>query len=542
MTAELLRSHFISAEELAQNQPPAVDGLQYVLNGELKPWDGKKVDVTSPCVDASTGKPIKLGEVPMFAAEHALAALASCDAAWDNGMGAWPTASPSVRIAALEKFNRGLAERAKLISQLLTLEICKPIADSVKEVSRTVEYISATIDEYKKMENSSSTFSQAEGILSQVRRAPYGITVVMGPFNYPFNETYCTLIPALLTGNTVLLKVPRVGCLCHTPTLELFRDCFPPGVINTVYGSGRETMPPIMKTGKCSVLGFIGTSKAADALQRDHPNPHRLRACLGLEAKNPAIVLPDADLDVAIAECLLGSLSFNGQRCTALKILLVHKSVVDEFVARFVKAVDALPMGPPWRPATKITPLPEAGKPEFLKELIKNAQSLGASIANERARACFETPDAIGTLFPPTVLYPVTAEMKIYHEEQFGPVVPIATFERPEEVFSYLAQSQYGQQASLFGRDSAMTGRMIDVLVNQVSRVNLNSTCQRGPDSLPFTGRKDSAFGTLSVYDALRVFTIRSLVAAKATPDNKDLVNKVLASQSSNFLRLDYLF
>ncbi len=129
-------------------------------------------------------------------------------------------------------------------------------------------------------------------------------------------------------------------------------------------------------------------------------------------------------------------------------------------------------------------------------------------------------------------------------------------------MFEYLAHSQYGQQASVFSKDPQAVSKLIDVLVNQVSRVNLNSQCQRGPDSFPFTyacyftsliahllthsctirARKDSAYGTLSLSDALRVFTIRSLVAAKQEKQNEELVNSIISSRSSNFLRLDYMF
>ena len=131
---------------------------------------------------------------------------------------------------------------------------------------------------------------------------------------------------------------------------------------------------------------------------------------------------------------------------------------------------------------------------------------------------------------------------KIWHEEQFGPVIPIATFKEIDEIFNYLATSPYGQQASVFGKNADNIAKLVDILVNQVARVNLNTQCQRGPDSFPFTGRKDSAYGTLSVYDALRVFSIRALVATKEGADNQQILSDVLVQRKSNFLRMDYLF
>jgi glyceraldehyde-3-phosphate dehydrogenase (NADP+) len=122
--------------------------------------------------------------------------------------------------------------------------------------------------------------------------------------------------------------------MCHVPTLELFQTCFPPGVVNVLHGSGRETLPVLLEEGSLDIFAFIGTSKAAVDLQRLHPHPNRLRVCLGLDAKNPAIVCADADVTVAVNECVLGSLSFNGQRCTALKVIYVHESVRESLSAR----------------------------------------------------------------------------------------------------------------------------------------------------------------------------------------------------------------
>jgi len=146
------------------------------------------------------------------------------------------------------------------------------------------------------------------------------------------------------------------------------------------------------------------------------------------------------------------------------------------------------------------------------------------------------------TFVAPTVLFPVNNKMKIYHEEQFGPVIPITSYSNLDDIFTYLSESEYGQQASIFGKDSAQIASLIDVLVNQVSRVNINTQCQRGPDSFPFTGRKDSAYGTLSVFDALRVFSIRALVATKEGHDNQAILSDILVQRKSNFLRMDFMF
>ena len=290
-----------------------------------------------------------------------------------------------------------------------------------------------------------------------------------------------------------------------------------------------------MKTGKVDVLALIGHSTSAVALQDLHPYKNRLRLILGLEAKNPAIILPDADMELTIKECISGTLSYNGQRCTALKILFVHESIVDDFIAKFSEAVDALKCGLPWEDGSFLTPLPEVQKPQYIQNLIEDARTKGAQIMNKKggemsANYCF-----------PAVMYPVDESMDLYHEEQFGPVIPIASFKDIDEPLSAMANSDYGQQVSLFGKDVKQLGPLIDSLANLVCRVNLNSSCQRGPDVYPFTGRKNSAVGTLSVFDALRSFSIRTFVASKDNKYNNEILQELLNSDHSNFINTEYL-
>ena len=191
--------------------------------------------------------------------------------------------------------------------------------------------------------------------------------------------------------------------------------------------------------------------------------------------------------------------------------------------------------GMPWEAGVGITPLPEAGKPEYLSGLVADAVRLGARVANEAGGT------VNGTFFYPALVYPVTAEMMLYSEEQFGPVIPVLPFTDIGTPIEYLTASDYGQQVSIFGRDAAVLAKLIDPLVNQVSRVNINSQCQRGPDIFPFTGRKDSAVGTLSVSDALRAFSIRTLVAARDTELNKEIIRTIVRDQKSNFLSTDFI-
>ena len=355
-----------------------------LIAGELRRIEGATQEVFSPIyVNASAGlQRYRIGSFPLMTEAEALAVLDAAVAAYDNGRGAWPTMSVSERIKHVQTFTVCMKQRRDEVVRLLMWEIGKSLKDAEKEFDRTVAYIADTVDALKDLDRVSSRFTIAEGIIGQIRRSPLGVTLCMGPYNYPLNECLTTLVPALIMGNTTVLKPPRHGVLLFSPLLEAFRDAFPPGVVNTLYGMGRTVAPPLMRSGKVDALAFIGNSKAANSLQKEHPKPNRLRLVLGLEAKNPAIVLPDADLDLAVHECVTGSLSFNGQRCTALKILFVHESIASDFIARFNQVLANLGVGMPWEPGVMLTPLPELEKPSYLTDLIEDARKFGAEVMN----------------------------------------------------------------------------------------------------------------------------------------------------------------
>lgn len=514
-----------------------VEQRQYLCDGTIKDWTGSQSDVFSPMCESigDTFRQRRIGSYPVLTEQQSLEALDAACRAYDYGRGEWPTMSVEERVRHTQTFVHRMKEKRDEVVKLLMWEIGKPLRDAEKEFDRTVDYILDTIDALKNLDRVSSRFVIEQGIIGQIRRAPLGVVLCVGPFNYPLNETFTTLIPALIMGNTVIFKPPKLGVLLHFPLLEAFRDSFPRGVINTVYGGGKEVLGPLMQSGKIDVLAFIGTSQAADSLKRQHPKPHRLRCVLGLEAKNPGIILDDADLDNAVKECILGTLSFNGQRCTALKILFVHEGISEAFITKFKAAVDELKGGMPWDAQVQITALPEPNKTKYLTELIQDACDKGAHVINKDGGL------AIGTYMSPTVVYPVTADMRLYSEEQFGPVIPVVPFRDIREPMQYVTESNYGQQVSLFGTNPQMLAELIDPLVNQVCRVNVNSQCQRGPDAFPFTGRKDSAEGTLSVSDALRVFTIRTLVAARETDRNRDIIRSIIQERRSRFLSTDFI-
>ena len=458
----------------------------YLIDGELREWKGEFTNIYSTISSTEKYEHTLLGSVPSLGENDALEALHSATEAYNKGKGLWPTMKVKDRISAMLKFVKQMEKQRDEVVKLMMWEIGKNLDDSRKEFDRTVEYIYDTINAYKELDNESSKFVRRDGVYALIRRGPLGVVLCLGPYNYPLNETFALIIPALIMGNTVIFKPAKHGVLLFTPLLEAFQNSFPRGVINILYGRGRTVAPP-------------------------------------------------ANLDLAVDECVKGALSFNGQRCTALKILYVHAKIKDEFLKRFAEKVDALKFGNPWEEKVALTPLPEVDKPAFIQELIDDALAKGATIQNKKGG------ERTDNFIFPAVLYPVSKEMRVYNEEQFGPLVPVKPFSNINEIIDEISDSKYGQQISLFGEDPHELAPLIDMLVNMLCRVNLNSLCQRGPDVFPFTGRKDSAVGTLSVHDALRSFSIRTFVSFQNNDYNDKIVENLLRTGASNFINTDYI-
>ncbi len=500
-----------------------VDSNDYLDNGKVMRWNGPFREVHSPLLTCSASGLLRrtIGQVPSMDERASMNALSCARDVFSNGKGRWPSLPLGERIERFGAFLARMEEVREKIVRLLQWEIGKTRHDAGEEFDRAVSYARECFEELREMRGRSEALIADNGVTGRLVRVPKGVTLVMGPFNYPLFETMTAFAPAMLTGNTVIIKPPRLGCLFFQHLLKPFQDNFPAGSINVVCGEGKNVIPPILASGMVDVFYFIGTSPVATYLRGLHPKPHRLKCILGLEAKNPAIVLPDADLDITVRECAMGALTFNGQRCAALKIFFVHRSIANEFNERLKDAIAGLRYGMPWEKDVFLTPLAEVNRTQYLSGLVDDALSLGAQVINDGGA------DASGTFFYPAILYPAAQDMRVCREEQFGPVIPVVPYDDLEEPVRYVMGSNYGQQASIFGRDKATLSGLISHLVHHVSRVNVNCQCQRSPDTIPFTGRKDSAEGSLSITEAMSAFTVPAFIATKNGKGDVDIIEEM---------------
>ena len=212
----------------------------YLVDGELKKWTGKTTEVFSTISSTEEYAPTLLGSIPFMGEEEAAEVVNSASQAYNNGQGLWPTMKVVDRIKCMENFVSQMKTTRQEVVKLLMWEIGKSLGDSEKEFDRTVDYIYDTIEHYKQLDRSNARFTKSQGINAMVRRGPIGVVLCLGPYNYPLNETFSLLIPALIMGNPVIFKPAKNGVLLISPLLEAFRSSFPKGVINIVYGRGSQ--------------------------------------------------------------------------------------------------------------------------------------------------------------------------------------------------------------------------------------------------------------------------------------------------------------
>lgn len=513
---------------------------------ERRPWQ----DVEACCRPAEDKKMEKvvIGKIPQFTRFDAVSVLDVAVKAYDKGFGVWPQMNIGDRIHACERFFGKLAESRKAIVDTLMWEIGKSKADAEAEFDRTISFCKQVIAVVKSDPQFAGQWQTVGNTRAFVKRLGFGVVLCLAPFNYPINESYAAVFPALLMGNVVILKIPTTGGLAHLLTMEALAASMPPGVVNFVSGSGRATVPPMMETGKIDGLAFIGSSKAADRLIHAHPNPHRLKMFLQLEANNMGLFMEDVFkenddlLQNSVSEAVRGALSYNGQRCTALKIFFVPEKHGQKLSQILAAEVESLPVGLPWEKhgkdedPSKITPLPNNDRVNLMKSYIEDAVQKGARIMNKNGGTIIGGLDS--TLMVPAVLYPVTPEMKVFNEEQFGPIVPIATYDESfDAVLKFAKESPYAQQISIFTQEPSDSAMLLDLFSPVYGKINLNSQCGRSPDTVPFTGRRSSAMGVMSVSDALREFSVPTVVSYKVDSSLDDGVFVEAVKKGSIFLQ-----
>ena len=331
-------------------------------------------------------------------------------------------------------------------------------------------------------------------------KAAVGVVLAIAPFNYPVNLSGSKIAPALIAGNVVMFKPPTQGSISGLLLTKAFEEAgIPAGVFNTITGRGSEIGDYIIEHKEVNFINFTGSTPIGERIGR---LAGMRPIMLELGGKDAALVLEDADLEHAAKQIVAGAFSYSGQRCTAIKRVIVLESVADTLVTLLQAEVAKLTVGDPFDNAD-ITPVIDNASADFIWGLIEDAQEKGAQALTPIKRE--------GNLLWPVLFDQVTKDMKVAWEEPFGPVLPIIRVANVEEAIAFANESEFGLQSSVFTNDFKKAFEIAEKL--EVGTVHINNKTQRGPDNFPFLGVKGSGAGVQGIKYSIEAMTnVKSIV------------------------------
>ena len=466
---------------------------QNLVNGKWKSAE-QEITIYSPINQE------ELGTVPAMTQAEVDEAMKAARAA----LPAWRALSAVERAAYLHKTAAILERDKEEIGTILAKEVAKGIKAAIGEVVRTADLIRYAAEEGLRITGQAMEGGGFEAAsknkLAVVRREPVGVVLAIAPFNYPVNLSASKIAPALIAGNVVMFKPPTQGSISGLLLAKAFEEAgIPDGVFNTITGRGSEIGDYIIEHKEVNFINFTGSTPIGERIGR---LAGMRPIMLELGGKDAALVLEDADLEHAAKQIVAGAFSYSGQRCTAIKRVIVIESVADTLAALLQAEVTKLTVGDPFDNAD-ITPVIDNASADFIWGLIDDAQEKGAQALTPIKRE--------GNLLWPVLFDQVTKDMKVAWEEPFGPVLPIIRVASVEEAIAFANESEFGLQSSVFTNDFKKAFEIAEKL--EVGTVHINNKTQRGPDNFPFLGVKGSGAGVQGIkYNIEAMTNVKSIV------------------------------
>lgn len=466
---------------------------QNLVNGKWKSSE-QEITIYSPINQE------ELGTVPAMTQTEADEAMQAARAA----LPAWRALSAIERAAYLHKTAAILERDKEKIGTILAKEVAKGIKAAIGEVVRTADLIRYAAEEGLRITGQAMEGGGFEAAsknkLAVVRREPVGIVLAIAPFNYPVNLSASKIAPALIAGNVVMFKPPTQGSISELLLAKAFEEAgIPAGVFNTITGRGSEIGDYIIEHKEVNFINFTGSTPIGERIGR---LAGMRPIMLELGGKDAALVLEDADLEHAAKQIVAGAFSYSGQRCTAIKRVIVLESVADKLATLLQEEVSKLTVGDPFDNAD-ITPVIDNASADFIWGLIEDAQEKEAQALTPIKRE--------GNLLWPVLFDQVTKDMKVAWEEPFGPVLPIIRVASVEEAIAFANESEFGLQSSVFTNDFKKAFEIAEKL--EVGTVHINNKTQRGPDNFPFLGVKGSGAGVQGIKYSIEAMTnVKSIV------------------------------
>jgi lactaldehyde dehydrogenase/glycolaldehyde dehydrogenase len=439
---------------------------------------------TRPILDPATGETV--GEAPEASAAQVAEAIAAARAAQP----AWGRLAPLARAAVMRRIAGLIRRDHEGLARLVVREQGKTIKEARGEIGGAAEFFDY-FAEFARRITGEILPSDFAGEQIWVQRVPVGVVGAIIPWNYPAALVSRKVAPAMIAGDTIVLKPHEDTPLSALHMARLFVEAgVPPGVVNIVTGRGEtagEALTGAADIDLLTMTGSVPTGRRIMARAAQHLTP----VSLELGGKAPFIVMPDADLDLAVRSAATSRYMNCGQVCICNERTLVHDSVFEDFVERFVAFSATLRVGLPLEETTDIGPKVSRAELEKVEALVAEAVGAGAELRLGGARPS-PLPTPAGHWYAPTVLTGIRPGMPILSREIFGPVVPILPFATLEEAIAIGNDSRYGLSAYLFTRDMPTIMKVVaelsfgEVYVNRV-----------GPEALQgyHTGYRDSGPG-----------------------------------------------
>lgn len=444
-------------------------------------WENSLSGETFPVENPATGK--EIAQVANCGAQETKAAIKAAEAAFIE----WRDTDAKERFALLMAWHDEIIRNFDDLALILTVEMGKPLAESRGEILYGANYVKWFAEEAKRIYGDTIPAPSADKRIVVIKQ-PIGVVACITPWNFPHAMLARKIAPALAAGNTVVCKPANETPLSALALGQLAINAgIPTGVINILCGKTVEIGEVLTSSSIIRKLSFTGSTAVGKKLMADCSAMMK-RTSMELGGNAPFIVFDDADIDAAVAGLMASKFRNGGQTCVCANRIFVQSGIFDEFMTAFEKEVRALKLGNGQEEGVTIGPLIHLGAAKKIRSIISDALEKGANL-HMSGTDIYEQ----GTSFvAPTILSNVNRDMRVFHEEIFGPVAPVYRFETEDEVIALANDTEYGLAAYFYARDIGRTWRVSEKL--DYGMVGINSGMISN-EMAPFGGVKESGQG-----------------------------------------------
>ena len=402
----------------------------------------------------------------------------------------WSRTPAPKRGEILYRFGALMAEHKELLSQAMSREMGKVIAEARGDVQEGIDIAFLMAGEGRRMFGETVPSELPDKWAMSIRQ-PIGVAGIITPWNFPIAIPCWKMMPALVTGNTVVFKPSSDTPHCATLVVELMEEAgFPAGTVNLVTGAGAEVGDAIVDSPDVPVISFTGSSVTGKRIA-ERAARRLKRVSLELGGKNGIVVMADADLDLATDGILWSAFGTTGQRCTAASRVVVERSILDHLLARLESRARSLRLGPGADPATEVGPLINAGAVDKVASYVDIGRAEGELVTG--GQRATDGDLQYGHFFSPTVFSGVKPMDRIAQEEIFGPVLSVIPVDDYQGAVTAINQTRYGLSSAIFTRDANTAFRAMRDFETGIVYVNAGTT---GAEThLPFGGWKETGNG-----------------------------------------------